>query len=44
MSRLTRALSTAGAARANGLAKAKHEKIDVFMLGEFLIFSDLVNA
>lgn len=44
MARSTRALSTAGAAKADELAKAKHEKTEVFMLGELSIFSGLVNA
>lgn len=34
MARSTRALSTAGAAKANELANAKHEKNEVFMLEE----------
>lgn len=44
MARSTRALSTAGAAKANELAKAKHEIIEVFMLGEILISSGLVSG
>ena len=34
MARSTRALSIAGAAKANELANAKHEKNEVFMLEE----------
>lgn len=43
MARSTRALSTAGAAKANELARAKHEKNDVFILGGKLMFSGLVK-
>lgn len=44
MARSTRALSTAGAANANELANAKHEKNEVFMLGEILIFDGLTKV
>lgn len=37
MARPTRVLSTTGAAKANELAKARHEKKEVFMFGEILI-------
>lgn len=45
MARSTRALSTAGAANANAnaLAEAKHEKNEVFILGEMLILSGQVK-
>ncbi len=34
-------LSAAGAAKANELAKAKHDKIEVFMLDESSVFEGL---
>ena len=42
MARSTRALSTAGAAKANELAKAKHAMNEVFMVREMSIVCDLV--
>lgn len=43
MARSTRALSIAAAAKAKELAKAKHEKNEVFILGEIVIFGGLVK-
>lgn len=43
MARSTRALSTAGAAKAKELAKAKHEKNEIFIVGEIVFFGGLVK-
>lgn len=44
MPRSTRVLSTAGAAKTHELASAMHDKNEVLMLGEVLVFGCLLKV